>query len=107
MFLAIQVFQLEKDLEEALKAAGRPPVIPRRTAPEPEIVIPQVTQPVVKSRPPVKSLSAENISDASGGESDVSSPELSPGKCCLSYLFDPNHNFVCSGKSRMTAHKLL
>ncbi len=81
------MIQLEKDLEEALRAAGRPPVIPRdvsdvtvTSSARDDVMLPPVAPPpVARKRPPIKDLSAENLSDVSG-ESDLSSPELSPGK---------------------------
>ena len=89
--------QLEKDLEEALKAAGRPPVIPRDTSnvtmtSSEDVVLPQVVQPVARKRPPVKDLSAENLSDVSV-ESDLSSPELSPGLCQFYVNFNSFDSF--------------
>ncbi len=78
--------QLERDLEEALKAAGRPPVIPRDTsvvsaaAVTPRSDAALIPPPVVRKRQPLHDLSTENLSDVSA-DSDLSSPELSPGEC--------------------------
>ncbi len=70
-----QVFQLEKDLAEALKAAGLPPVIPKDATPRDLSM--HTTQPI---RPQIfKTIAPEDLLELSETE-DLSSPEFSPGE---------------------------
>ena len=73
MFM-LQIFQLERDLLEAQKAAGLPPVVPKEPALRPDLALPTTTapsQPPRHVRPP---LAADELS-----ESESESPEISPG----------------------------
>jgi hypothetical protein len=67
----LQIFQLEHELSEALRAAGLPPKEQQMAQ---NLVIPAQSAPLQKIQP----VAADNLSEISGSESD--SPEMSPGK---------------------------
>ena len=77
-YICLQIFELEKDLAEALRAAGLPPVIPR----DKQEVVYAAEQIESHRRPKeIKPVQSDQISEISEDDIDaVSSPEYSPDR---------------------------
>ncbi len=74
---SFQIFELEKDLSDALKAAGKPSVVPKHPVQTKDITLTQ-KEPTLSKRPEIKPVDTEAMSELSS-DSEASSPEISPG----------------------------